>query len=250
MKPYFENDICVLYNADCIEALGCIEGVDSVITSPPYNLNTRVDSKRRYISRQVIKDEFSTKYAGYNDNLHPDEYFSFSDKVISLCLSKSNMIFWNIQLATGNKPALNRLIGKYYDKIKEVVIWDKGHGQPAMNDRTLNSCYEFIYIFENDDPAVRQFANATFERGAMPNIWRIKPERSINKNHGAIFPSQLVDNCLQVSGAKSVLDPFAGTGTTLVRCAERGIKAIGIEVSEEYCECIAKRLEKIQPELF
>jgi DNA modification methylase len=241
MKPYYEDDSVTIYHGDCREVLPQL-AADIVVTSPPYNLNTRVTQDRRFVSRQVVADEFSTKYGTYSDNLHPDEYLELTDDVLTTALSVARAVCWNVQVATGNKSAVARLLGAHADTFKELVVWDKGHGQPAMNDRTMNSVAELVLIFENDDPKVRQFADASFKRGTLDNIWRIPPSKSQHK-HGATFPEQLVGRCMSLySSAETILDPFMGTGTTLRVAKNLGRKAIGIELDERYCEAAVARL--------
>ena len=243
MKPYYEDKNCTIYHGDSREIIPTLGKVDSVITSPPYNLNTRVNQKRKYVSRQVVSHEFSTKYIGsYSDNLAPIDYYDLTATVLSECLKISEKVFWNIQLATGNKTALFKMIGDFADTLKEVVVWDKGHAQPAMNERTFNSVCEWILIFDNQDPSTRQFNGATFDRGTMDNIWRVRPTRSKSKEHKATYPKELVKMCLMVHNAERILDPFMGTGTTMVVAKELGKRAVGIDIDEKYCEVAATRL--------
>jgi site-specific DNA-methyltransferase (adenine-specific) len=152
-------------------------------------------------------------------------------------------VFWNVQLATGNKPALCSLLGTSGTEwLKEVVIWDKGHAQPAMKERTFNSAFEFIFIFDIRDPKTRQFPDATFPRGEMDNIWRIKP--TPNPAHRATFPKELVARCFQVDNAEVIIDPFMGSGTTLRTAKNFNKRAIGIEIEEKYCEIAANRMSE------
>jgi site-specific DNA-methyltransferase (adenine-specific)/modification methylase len=65
-------------------------------------------------------------------------------------LRVSKCVLWNYQIVTGSKEAVFKLIGDFSDKIKDIIIWEKT-GQPAMHEQVLNSCYEFIIVFENDD---------------------------------------------------------------------------------------------------
>jgi site-specific DNA-methyltransferase (adenine-specific) len=240
-EPFYQDEHCAIYCADARDILPFITA-DVCITSPPYNMNCRVTADRKFISRQVTKDEFSTKYATFQDNLHPDDYFTLTDAVLRACLRSCSAVCWNVQTITGNKSAVARLLGAHSDTFKELVVWDKRHAQPAMKDRTMNSVAELILIFENDDPKVRQFADASFERGTLDNIWRIAPSKSKHK-HGATFPEQLVAQCLSLySKAETILDPFMGTGTTLRVAKNLGLKAIGIELDEHYCEAAVARL--------
>ena len=244
MKPYYEHGGITIYHGSCLDILPELGGFDCCVTSPPYNLNTRVDSRRRYVSRQVTK-EFSTKYGGYADNLHPDQYFDVMRVVLSELMDSCGVVFWNIQLATGNKPALFRLMGEFADNLKEMAVWDKGVGQPAMKSGVMNSAYEMVWVLTDCDPKTRQFPDAQFERGTMSNIWRLRPQKSVDRSHGAVFPEALVDRCLQfVAAGSSVLDPFMGSGTTLRVAKNLGVRATGIEMDERYCEIAAKRLEQ------
>ncbi len=70
-----------------------------------------------------------------------------------------------------------------------------------------------------------------------------------NKEHGKVHPTQkplaLMRWCLSlVPDAVTVLDPFMGSGTTLVAAKLEGRKAVGIEISEKYCEAAANRLRQ------
>jgi site-specific DNA-methyltransferase (adenine-specific) len=81
------------------------------------------------------------------------------------------------------------------------------------------------------------------------NVWRINPVATNHRgrrHHPAPFPSELPARCIRLSTwpGETVLDPFAGTGTTLHAARQLGRRAIGIEQSETYCDQIATRLSQ------
>ena len=223
-----------LYNCDCLEILQQMieqnRKVDAIITSPPYNMNLRVHSGK-YMSRWGWKGNighFSHKYKNYKDDLPMDKYFEFQDEFISKALQVTDLLFYNIQMITGNKVALFQLLGKYADKIKEVIIWNKCHGQPAMQTGVLNSQYEFIIVFQNSKPYNRSFDYSGFARGTETNVWDIKRER--NKFIKAGFPRELIKRILNdfVPKGSTILDPFMGSCTCGLVCQELGYDFIGI----------------------
>jgi len=68
-------------------------------------------------------------------------------------------------------------------------------------------------------------------------------DKKEHRVHPTQKPLALMRWCLSlVPDAETVLDPFAGSGTTLVAARLEGRKAIGIEISEKYCESAANRL--------
>jgi site-specific DNA-methyltransferase (adenine-specific) len=76
------------------------------------------------------------------------------------------------------------------------------------------------------------------------NVWRIAPGATVGGEHPAVMPVELAARAIRLSTwpGETVLDPFAGTGTTLVAARLLGRRAIGVEISERYCELAAKRL--------
>ncbi len=246
MKPYYENENGKLYCGDCLNLFKNIKNksIDMIITSPPYNMNLRIRNGE-YCSRQIVK-EISTKYKNFNDNLTIEEYLIFNKKVINECLRVSNIVFYNVQFLTGNKRALFKLIGEFSDNLKEIIIWDKVNSQPAIGGGILNSQFEVILIFESTDKAIsRKFNSATFERGTVSNVFKIKRGKKINKNHGAVFPHELVEKIINnfSTPGQVILDPFSGTGTTFYSCVELDRKFVGFELDKELCEDIKLRIE-------
>jgi site-specific DNA-methyltransferase (adenine-specific)/modification methylase len=122
-----------IYNENCLQTLKRFDdsSIDIVITSPPYNMNLRIRNGS-YCSRQIVK-EFSTKYEGFDDNLPIDEFYELHSNIIRELLRVSNVIFYNIQIVTGSKRAFFKIIGEFSEQLKDIVIWDKGVGQPAMS---------------------------------------------------------------------------------------------------------------------
>jgi len=90
------------------------------------------------------------------------------------------------------------------------------------------------------------------DKGVRSNVWRYSPGymKSAKEDyiftHPAIFPEALaVDHIRSWSNPGDlVLDPFAGSGTTLWAAKQHGRRAIGIEIEERYCEIAAKRLRQ------
>ena len=240
-----------LVNDNCLNTLqGMIdngEKVDAIITSPPYNMCLRIHSGK-YMSRWGWKGNvgsFSAKYEGYRDDLPMEEYFKFQDEFITKALQVTDLMFYNIQMITGNKVALLQLMGKYAEKIKEIIIWNKGYGQPAMQTGVLNSQYEFIIVFQNSKPYNRSFDYSGFDRGTETNVWDIKREK--NKLIKAGFPKDLIKRILNdfIPKGSLVLDPFMGSGTTGVVCNELGYDFIGVEMDKDMFEKAEERINEV-----
>lgn len=246
MKPYYQKDGITIYNGDCRDVMaGLPDGSCGLtVTSPPYNMRTRIRNGE-YTSREKT-EHFSKKYKHFGDDLSPQEYYEFHSHAIREMLRISGLVFWNIQIVTGSKEAVFRMIGDFAKEIKDVIVWDKGHGQPAMHDSVINKAAELIFIFEKDATAGRAFSKSFFPRGEMPDIWRMK--RGDNtESHGATFPLHLAQRAITGWSApdETILDPFMGTGTSLIAARNEGRKAVGIEISEEYCELAVKGLAQM-----
>jgi site-specific DNA-methyltransferase (adenine-specific)/modification methylase len=241
-----------IYNENCLKTLKRFEdnSIDIVITSPPYNMNLRIRNGS-YCSRQIVK-EFSTKYEGFDDNLPIDEFYELHSNIIRELLRVSGIIFYNIQIVTGSKRAFFKIIGEFSEQLKDIVIWDKGVGQPAMSPGVLNRQSELILIFEKENAISRKFSKFNFERGTLGDIWNISRGKKVDKSHGAVFPEKLVSTILNNFSNEGdiVYDPFMGSGTTAVVSQKLNRKWLGSELSPNYCELIQKRIDEVQGGLF
>jgi site-specific DNA-methyltransferase (adenine-specific) len=81
-------------------------------------------------------------------------------------------------------------------------------------------------------------------------VWSI-PLSKFPDAHFAVFPEKLVDTCVLASTKRgdSVLDPFCGSGTTLVVARRLGRHFVGIDVNKDYCEMALRRLNEVQQQL-
>jgi site-specific DNA-methyltransferase (adenine-specific)/modification methylase len=231
-----------LYNDDCISVMNKLadDSANLVFTSPPYNMGLRVRNGK-YIKLSPSESIIKNKYEQFSDDLYMDEYFDFTDQVLQELLRISPIVFYNIQMLTGNKVALFEIIGKYSKQLKEIIIWNKMLAQPAVQNSVMNSQFEFILIFDRDDAMRRTFECGNFNRGTLSNVWDVPKNKNKLSSHKAGMPLELAEKVITNFSKVGdvILDPFMGLGTTGIASARHNRNFIGIELVKDYFE-IAK----------
>lgn len=239
-----EIELNKIYNEDCIVTMKKMQdkSIDYIITSPPYNFG-----------KDAIHG-VDAKYTDYKDDLTQEQYFEWQKKlIIEMLRVTKKHIFYNIQMISGNKIALFKLIGYFAENIKELMIWDKLQGEPAMLQGVLNSVYELIIIFSNDEPQKRVFSDVEW-RGTQDNIIRNKKNFNNKINHFAVMPLNLPRKLIAIWSKQNdiIYDPFMGSGTTAIACVLEKRNFIGSEISKEYFDIAVNRInnETAQTKLF
>lgn len=208
IEPYYDQDGITIYNADCREVLPQLGQFDLLLTDPPYGIGEDGGLKARYRkgdgrTRGVIK------HIKYNwDNERPSkETFSL---ITSVC---SQWIIWG-----GNYFA------DLFPPSMGWLYWDKKIGGD-FSDGEL--------AYTNRNAALRAFTVHAFS-GLAGGKNRVHPTQK---------PLALMRWCLSlVPDAETVLDPFMGSGTTLLAAKLEGRQAVGIEINEKYCAAAVNRL--------
>lgn len=127
--------------------------------------------------------------------------------------------------------------------LRSPIIWRKENclGEPTAKDRPWRT-YEHVFMFSRTQ---RYYFDRTKLPQGEQDVWTIAERRRSNSGlHSAAYPDVLVRRCLDVGCPEggSVLDPFAGTGTTLRVAIESGRDACGIDLSEAYCKYAVEML--------
>jgi DNA modification methylase len=126
--------------------------------------------------------------------------------------------------------------------LRSAVIWVKPKtlAEPSVRDRPRTTSETVFILAKGRD--------YHFDRGGLAgeeDVWHIPaPPGSKRFRHAAPFPEALVERCLAAGCPADgiVLDPYAGSGTTLAVAARRGHPSIGIELNPQYCKLVAERL--------
>jgi len=187
----------------------------AILTDPPYGIGAAAQAfmgvKKRGNSKCAPKD-YGDK--GWDDTPANMGWFN----------GRTPAIIWG-----GNFLSL--------PSTKRWLVWDK------MNDGMALADCEIAWT--NTDGAIRLFRHewSGFRRGA---------EQGISRHHPTQKPLALMEWCLGfLPDAKTILDPFMGSGTTLVACQRMGRHGTGVELDEEYWRIACERVHKAwqQPDL-
>lgn len=261
MTPYFERDGVTLYHGRAEDVLPTLTGgsADMVFTSPPYNLgNTTGGGEATPLGHYKASDGLGGRgnrfgkwsggalaagYGAHADDMPHDAYVAWQQAIIGECwrlLSDRGAIFYN------HKPRVlaGRLLTPFAylppelePNVRQVVIWARAGGvnfSPAFYLPT----HEWLVILARPDWRLRDRAAS-----GVGDVWYVPQESGTE--HPAPFPVALPARAIETAAPRRVVDPFAGSGTTLRAAMDAGIEAIGIEVSEAYCEIAARRLSQM-----
>jgi DNA modification methylase len=122
--------------------------------------------------------------------------------------------------------------------LRSSIIWHRTTCLPeAVKDRPRRS-HENIFMFVKDR---KYFFNRQplLDKNIDEDVWTIAPRtKSADKVDTAPFPDELVQRCLDIGCPEggTVLDCFAGSGTTLRVALQNSRPAIGIELNPEFCQ--------------
>jgi len=240
VKPYYVDDNVTIYNADHRDILPHLIGIDMVFTSPPYNLGTSTHGRSGMHSGSLAAKNLAGGYRTYSDDMPQREYDLWQTETVTQLwntLSDNGAIFYN------HKPRIQngecKLPTDYGAELplRQIITWDRGTGMNFSSSFFLPKS-EWIVVWAK--PAFKLTDKSASQIG---DVWHIPPETA--DDHPAPFPLKLPATAIAATTANTILDPYAGSGTTLLAARNLGRKAIGIELDERYCEIAANRLAQM-----
>jgi DNA modification methylase len=231
-EPYYADDRVAIYHGDALDVLSeLVITIDAVVTDPPYASGTRLEAQKS-ASGAMLR-------AG-----------RFADRPIELDQMTTTGFVWLMRaVAAGVRPMLPdggsllsfidwrqwpNLVGALETcnyRVQGMVVWDKGSIGLGNGFRAQ---HELICHASKGVPNVH-------DKGTG-NVLRAGRQEPVD--HPSPKPVGLLERLITVVAPPDglVLDPFMGSGSTARAAVNCGMRAIGIEAEERYCEVAAKRL--------
>lgn len=225
MTPYYQDELVTLYHADCRAVLPQLHDAtfDAVITDPPYS--ERTHSNARANDGGGVRQGVSA-------------FAAITDTDLENALTQMGRVSkgWVIATLDYRHAAQLDLQPPFGLKCQRLGVWVKTNPTPQLSGDRPAQGWESIAYFHRADTRSRWNGG-----GGHGNYYmRIAdPE-----GHPTAKPLPLVQDLIRkfTNYGDVVLDPFAGSGTTLRAAVNEGRRAFGIEIEERYCERIASRL--------
>ena len=247
---YFQAKNILIYKDDILTTTTIPENsIDLIITSPPYNVDIHYNSN--------------------GDNLSYEDYLEFTEKWIKKCfnLAKSEgRLLLNIPLDKnkgGQKSVgadITQIAKKVGWKYHSTIIWNEGN----ISRRTAWGSFmsasapyviapvELILVLYKDswkktgesrenDITKKEFIDWT------NGIWTFNGQSKKGAGgHPAPFPVELPRRCIKLFSfvGDTVLDPFLGSGSTLIASSLHNRKGIGVDIDKNYCDIAIRRLQE------
>ena len=217
MKPYYSDERAKIYHADCRDILPSIDASEIVVlvTDPPYGIDHKTHG-------QVFRN--ASPIAGDQDLVSADFVNSWAE-----ARRAPTVMFFS---------PYRPLVG-----FRNVLVWSKGEHVGIGGDR--ETCwkrdFEMIGVTRNGPLRGKRESGVLFFPALLPPP----------SGHFAEKPVALMAYLIgKIGGRGTVIDPFCGSGSTLVAASDLGRRSIGVELDERWCEVAARRLANRTASLF
>lgn len=233
-----------LFCGDCLEIMRTLDvkSVDAVITDPPYSSGGLTSSERRadpikkYVQPQTKRKDLA--FSGDNRDQRSWCFWSILWISQAARLMKTGGRFYmfidwrQLPIATDAVQAVGLIW-------RGIIPWDKGRGaRPPHTGYHRHQC-EYI-IFATKGPCEKAPGRGPFEGCIHATI----PQKKL---HPTQKPESVIRELIRaVEPGGTILDPFAGSGTTLFVAEQEGRDSIGIEMEKAYCDIIRERMTEVK----
>ena len=218
-----------LYNGDCVKVLKTIDTKNAIIvTDPPFNIGY--------------------KYATYKDKMKTDEYYNWLVSVLtgtekSVCLYSLSRK--PLRIGNTNRQITAKVVSWVYNSNTAKQHRDIAFFGVKPDLRKVTQPYK-----NPTDKRIKERIARGFFGGRLYDWWNINQVKNVSKkdnSHPCVMPLEVMKNIIGIlPDGITVVDPFMGSGTTGVACAELGVDFVGIELDKQYFEIAKSRIEAVQ----
>jgi len=247
--PYFNFENILIYNDDILKISAIPKNsIDLIVTSPPYNVDIH--------------------YNSHKDNLSYEKYLEFTEKWLKKCfeLTKQDGRFClNIPLDKnkGGQQSVYADITQIAKKVgwqyHSTIIWNEGNiskrtawgsFMSASAPYVIAPVEVIVVLYKKywkkiSGSKISDISKKDFMEWTN-GLWNFSGESKKKVGHPAPFPVELPKRCIKLFSyvGDTILDPFLGSGTTLIASYLLNRKGIGVEIDKIYCDLAIKRFKK------
>jgi len=246
-KIFFESENLKIINDNILTTKELKEkSIDLVVTSPPYNVG--ID------------------YNSHDDNLTYEQYLEFSKKWISRCfdwLKDDGRFCLNIPLDKnkgGHKSVgadLTIIAKKAGFSYHSTIVWNEGNisrrtawgsWKSASAPYVIAPVELIVILYKKSWKKTSGSRKSNITKQEFMDwtngLWTFSGESKKKVGHPAPFPIELPRRCIKLFSfvGDTILDPFVGSGTTLIASYLENRKGVGVDIDKGYCQLIKKRL--------
>lgn len=221
--------------------------VDLTVTSPPYNIG------KPYSGQE------------HDDLLDYSEYLKFTQQWLKNCLhwtKPTGRLCLNVGLdknKDGKRPVYSDIVSialKIGWCYHTTIIWNEGNisrrtawgsWMSASAPHVITPVETIVVLhkgdWKRDRPGKNDITDEEFKDWVL-GLWSFPGESAKRIGHDAPFPRELPRRCIKLFSfiGDTVLDPFVGSGTTMLEAISNGRVGLGIEKVPKYCELTRKRI--------
>ncbi|NJP05092.1 MAG: site-specific DNA-methyltransferase [Chloroflexaceae bacterium] len=244
---FFTTDTVCIVHDDCVATHALApQSVDLIVTSPPYNVDIA--------------------YASHADGGSYASYLAFSEQWLARCLEwlkDDGRLCLNIPLdknkggqqsVGADLTTLAKQVGYQYHS---TIIWNEsnisrrtawGSWMSASAPYVIAPVELIVVLYKRQWKKIDGRRESGITRDEFMEwtngVWSFSGESKKRIGHPAPFPKELPRRCIKLFSfvGDTVLDPFMGSGTTLIAAALHDRLAVGIDIDAGYCDLARKRL--------